>query len=529
MAGGTLGILDEIQVLVSDKLQVVSYKWLSRNFSVSSNDAKRLLQKFIQEHGSGIEVIYTLSGWLRNNPEIYRVKLVSGLKLAEAKQEFEDNFSVQVYSVQACIPEDPATVWNAEFVQAEQLFNQPSNVENCLRDNRFCGVYNAFVSRSILGKSLSSSQPKSGNLGTTPKSTALPQVSSVPLPREERAIEASSKDLRPASAKSEEGKLGKNTSEDNVQPGKSGTAKEGKSDLANNKKNQNEKGSSSGGSLANLWSRASAKPKSNFLSTEITNGAPDPAASAEAQIHASEAVDSLSSDDEGHNLKHRRDSNGENNRKRRVVFDFSDEEEEDYANAVSLSSQEPPKSKSTTDSEKNLLVEEKDLNLEEREGENLVMKQEETSVSTTIVLPEKNLEGSSKTKTCGITLIKKPSSLLSEALNDKTEKDKVTNTLSTSPKRRKVLKTRVDERGREVTEVVWEGEAEDVNNSEKKAVTDNAVKKEPNNSVKPSTTNKVLPPTAASSNVGSKAGNKKTGKGVKDAKQGNILSFFKKI
>ncbi|KAJ0101025.1 hypothetical protein Patl1_04906 [Pistacia atlantica] len=42
----TLGILDEIQALVSDHLQVVSYKWLSRNFLVSSNSAKRLLEEF---------------------------------------------------------------------------------------------------------------------------------------------------------------------------------------------------------------------------------------------------------------------------------------------------------------------------------------------------------------------------------------------------------------------------------------------------------------------------------------------------
>jgi len=37
----TLGLLDEIQSLVSDTLQVVSYKWLSRNYLLSSNAAKR--------------------------------------------------------------------------------------------------------------------------------------------------------------------------------------------------------------------------------------------------------------------------------------------------------------------------------------------------------------------------------------------------------------------------------------------------------------------------------------------------------
>lgn len=56
---------------------------------------------------------------------------------AESKQEFDGNCSIQVYSVQACIPKDPAALWNAEFVQAEELFKQPSAVDNCLRDNRY--------------------------------------------------------------------------------------------------------------------------------------------------------------------------------------------------------------------------------------------------------------------------------------------------------------------------------------------------------------------------------------------------------
>ncbi|KAJ0101022.1 hypothetical protein Patl1_04905 [Pistacia atlantica] len=130
----TLGILDEIQALVSDHLQVVSYKWLSRNFLVSSNTAKRLLEEFVEKHGSGLEVVYALSGWLTSSPPSYNIRLVSGPKLAEAKQEFDGNCSVQVYSVQASIPKDPAALWNAEFVQAEELFKQPS-LDNCLRDN----------------------------------------------------------------------------------------------------------------------------------------------------------------------------------------------------------------------------------------------------------------------------------------------------------------------------------------------------------------------------------------------------------
>lgn len=43
--------------------------------------------------------------------------------------------------MQVCIPNDPAALWNAEFVQAEELFDQPSTVENSLRDNRYDGIW----------------------------------------------------------------------------------------------------------------------------------------------------------------------------------------------------------------------------------------------------------------------------------------------------------------------------------------------------------------------------------------------------
>ncbi|CAL5399689.1 unnamed protein product [Camellia sinensis] len=46
----------------------------------------------------------------------------------QSKQEFNGNYSVQVYSVQACIPKYPAALWNAEFVQAEELLR--ADVDN---------------------------------------------------------------------------------------------------------------------------------------------------------------------------------------------------------------------------------------------------------------------------------------------------------------------------------------------------------------------------------------------------------------
>lgn len=42
----------------------------------------RLLQEFVENHGNGLEVVYTMSGQLKSNPLSYHVRLVSGPQLA---------------------------------------------------------------------------------------------------------------------------------------------------------------------------------------------------------------------------------------------------------------------------------------------------------------------------------------------------------------------------------------------------------------------------------------------------------------
>lgn len=42
----------------------------------------RLLQEFVEKHGNELEVIYSLSGWLKNNSSDYHIRLVSKHKLA---------------------------------------------------------------------------------------------------------------------------------------------------------------------------------------------------------------------------------------------------------------------------------------------------------------------------------------------------------------------------------------------------------------------------------------------------------------
>ncbi|KAM7495379.1 hypothetical protein LguiB_029988 [Lonicera macranthoides] len=527
----TLGFIDEIQALVSDKLQVVSYKWLSRNFLLPSNAAKRLLQEFVEKHGNGLEVVYTLSGWLKNNPSVYHVRLISRPNLQDAKGDFNESCSVQVYSVQACIPKDPAALWNAEFIQAEELFKQPPTVDNCLRDNRFCGVSSSFVKRNTDGTPVSTSTPQAKTEGVPGPSSrnSAQETATIPKPQQRKIQQSSPNVGGQSSSVAKDVKSGAQE-----QDGKSTADKENVPQLpANKKKGQDDKSSTrSGGSLASMWGRASAKPKPSFVPAETKSSVPNSAVSAEAQICAREAVEDGSSDDDDdcRDVNFKRSSNCEGSRKRRVVFDYSDEEEDEYKDAVSLSSPDPPKLQSSLDSKqfsKSFLdskkasetpvLEKNKLDFdEEKEVKTEKATNSESNQLSLVLSNGKNAVVSSSDKIhCRIPE------------NNASMKDKVANAAPNSPKRRKVLKTRIDERGREVTEVVWEGEE-----AETKA-TGNATKKADSNPVK-STDNRPpvvqKSPTAggtAVSNPSGKGGNKKAGN--KDPKQGNILSFFKKV
>ncbi|XP_071698220.1 uncharacterized protein [Rutidosis leptorrhynchoides] len=491
----TLGILDEIQALVSDKLQVVSYKWLSRNYLVPSNTAKRLLQEFVEKNGSQVEVIYTVSGWLKNNPEAYHIKLVLGSKLSETKEEFADGCSVQVYSVQTCVPKDAAVIWNSEFVQSEELFKEPSNVTNCLRDNRFCGVSNSFVKHNFEGTLAITAGPALKNVGIHGQSsrTSFSNQTSDSSIHQKMKVEQPDTIPKPVVYKEQAPQM-----------------------PTNKKKAHNEKSSSgTATSLASMWGRASSKPKPESVSVKTEKVVP---ISNDAQVRANESIEDESSDDDDHQMNKKRRSNGEgNNRKRRVVMDYSDEDDE-TTDVVNLASPDPPKKQVAVDSKINSRtssVENKNLDFDEQKTEKVKVKEDKVS---------------------GID----PISLLKEerhqALNKNESSDKYHSDQNEKPagagqnaaKKKKVLKTRIDERGREVTEVVWE-------NDEKETKPNDSIKKDQSDN---NTTNTVVnrPPAAApkkSPAVGNpathatgKAGNKKAA--TKDPKQGNIMSFFKK-
>ncbi|KAJ8476660.1 hypothetical protein OPV22_020387 [Ensete ventricosum] len=531
-ADGALEIFPQIQALVLDKLQVVSYKWLSRNFSVSSNYAKRLLQEFAEKHCNELEVIYTLSGWLKSEPQAYCVKLASTYKLEEIKQVFKDNCSVQVYSVQACIPNDLAVIWNAEFVQAEELFNQPLTEGNCLRDNRFCGVSNSFVKRIVDGKHVGAAAPWPMNgKGVATESKGISTVKGQPVQHPQQGSGAKNVSIAVSSDKSEKVALDVMQSSIAVSSDKSkkvaldvmqssiavssdksekvaldvmqssiavssdksekvaldAVSKATKPPLikesvsgGNTGKNKGQNVKSLSGttsSLASLWGNASAKSKPVTPAAETTIDTSIAAATAEAQICAHEALDAGNSEDEDHHNNLKRERNGVSGRKRRVFLDFSDDDEEE--NVTSLSSPDVFKGKHAAESLPitESLLERSKMSTAEPKGDRL-SDGLDSKRGKNSSLPSDADERSASITMGGISLKKKTNSY-NQGDTDKNNKDVATTSTSTSPKRRKVLKTRIDDRGREVTEVIWEGETADSNIPEKNISVNDAANRPP--------------------------------------------------
>ncbi|CAM8957686.1 unnamed protein product [Rhodiola kirilowii] len=510
----SLDLLEEIQTLVCDRLQVVSYKWLSRNYLLSSSVAKRLLQEYVDKYGQGFKVVYALSGWLKSDPPTYRILLASGINLEESKQEFEGNCSIQVYSVQASLPKDPATLWNTEFVQSEELYKQPVTVINCLRDNRFGGISNSSIKRSADGisVSISSSQSKGAsspgvlNSNIIPKTiTSFSEQSKVPQPRVEGSVQPAK---LVAKAKSTTKSAGAHEcpSDNERLPPSASNKKKGQSDIVNTGK---------GESLASMWDRAPKKTNPTSPSEDTTSSIPP----SDDQTKANKGAQYGGSDDEGEHVNVKRSSQKPRSHKRRVVLDSDDEDENE--DAVNLSSPDVPKEKSCSDrkqSNRTSLVKEQKIHDENKECRPVLQKEKETK---NVASEGKNVAKASLTEMKNNV----PENIVKRKVNQTNPAP-----APASPKRKKVLKTHIDERGREVTEVVWEGE------DEKKKSDETSTDKRTDGSTdlnivnRPIGQNKKSPAvgSTAPTNPSGKAGNKKTGKS-KDPKQGNLMSFFKRV
>ncbi|KAJ9582022.1 hypothetical protein L9F63_003605 [Diploptera punctata] len=91
--------LQNIEEYVLDEEQIVTYKWLSKNFDIHVNTAKQLLYSFASENKDKVHLTYLICGLLKNGIG-GSVKIVREEDVNKIKSEFKRITSEHVYSVQ---------------------------------------------------------------------------------------------------------------------------------------------------------------------------------------------------------------------------------------------------------------------------------------------------------------------------------------------------------------------------------------------------------------------------------------------
>ncbi|KAJ7531739.1 hypothetical protein O6H91_14G056900 [Diphasiastrum complanatum] len=557
-------LLTEVESLVLDQFQVVSYKWLSRKFSLSSNTAKRLLQEAANQKVQGIEAVYVVSGWKKGEPSCYFVQLVPSAKLEATKAGLAGSPSIHVYSLQPSIPKDPAQLWSADFVQAEELFNQPPDVNNCLRDNRFSAVSCSLVTRNLKGKLLRVTPPDPAT--ESHPSFATHQVTSAG-PSGSAPAAAAPKISKPVSSESKDASMPPKNLNVSEIPGKMlpATVTAGKRTTGG----PHVQGpSGQGGALKSLWGRASGKPPKSLKvsphSAQKHVPASGAASDADACIRALESGEELDSDDDVANFSRLRRGRTRNDigRKRRVIFDDekSDSQEEEHTvldseDVVSLASPELPKERPVAAVESDMktinsrlrVKTEKSSDTKGKTGSvNTDIKDYRPSTSTHLQecapaeLKDQRVSSNNAQHDIASPLNSKPMEVLGPQTSEKLSVGKVDHGGDLAPvasgtitdansgsKKRKVLITRIDDRGREVTEVVWEThQKEGSNGAADHAAPPPEVKPQVDRSVAPlNTKTAAVLRRPATNKTGSKAIGKAAGKALQ---KGSLLSFFKK-
>lgn len=517
-----LGMLDQIQSLVLDASQVVSYKWLSRKFSVSSNAAKRILGKFAEANeGDKVEVVYAVCGWSKSEPRTYNVQLVPKVKLQEAKLGFDGSASQHVYSVQPCLPKDPAQLVSAEYVQAQELFMQPRDIDNCLRDNRFSSVSYSHVARGVGG-----SQSVIKQLKAEPSASAMPPPAKVipgsitpkaapqaPQPTPPQAVaqkEAAVKNTVGGAVVKEESAAKSSTT--SAIP-----AKPVAESVATGKKKAGTTGAAS--SLANLWGKAPAKAKAATpaAAPAVVTG------DAEAAIRAAEGDGSGGSSDEEvpdfGRIRRCQAKNGKG-RKRQVVMDedvSDDEEDWNSQVAINLASPEPFRKKTQV----------------KKDAENDSEAEAELQGPTEMEVDEESKVVGNSDSDQAVTIPEEASKPVEPSVGVKREAESGPGASSTpppGPKRKKVLKTRINDRGKEVTEVVWEVDGvEEVPEVKPALVPDKAPA--PPSAPKTAAERPAAPakaPQKSTAKPPAKGGGRGAASKGQGSGQGSLLSFFKK-
>ncbi len=125
--------------------QVVSYKWLARNYAIPYDTAKHLLLRFLEGHRDKVSSVFMVAGFSKDAQRRHLVSLVEGDALAAYKSKLAVVTSEHVFSLQP----SKRKVWSSllgikgsesihMFIMSFQLVsNMPRSF---LRMHRSCGT-----------------------------------------------------------------------------------------------------------------------------------------------------------------------------------------------------------------------------------------------------------------------------------------------------------------------------------------------------------------------------------------------------
>lgn len=134
-------INEQLKVLLSEDLKVISYKWLARKFGLPCNLAKQTLFAFLEQHRGKVKATYLLAGWTSTQPRQHTVQLVDSEHLSTRRSALDPVTSMHVYSLQPTQPKDASELWNHDAIQTSELFQELRlGQTNCLADNRWSAV-----------------------------------------------------------------------------------------------------------------------------------------------------------------------------------------------------------------------------------------------------------------------------------------------------------------------------------------------------------------------------------------------------
>ncbi|KAF5842075.1 hypothetical protein DUNSADRAFT_9334 [Dunaliella salina] len=89
-------IIEEVKGLLCQDLQVVSYKWLARQYQINANLAKRMLASIADSLKDKVATTYLVSGWTKDTKQ-HVVKVVQGHSYQDVCQQLESITSKHVY------------------------------------------------------------------------------------------------------------------------------------------------------------------------------------------------------------------------------------------------------------------------------------------------------------------------------------------------------------------------------------------------------------------------------------------------